>query len=790
MKNLKNTLGRFTVSVARISSNNAIISVIERHMDKVFDHKNSESKIYESWEQSGFFKPENSLKLHGPKGTYSILMPPPNANAALHCGHATYSIQDLMIRFKRMQGYETVYFPGTDHAGFETQVVYERNLKADGKSRFDFDRETFYNNVLNFVKDNSMVAVNQLKRIGMSCDWDRLTFTLDPQVVDFVLDTFIRMNKDGMVYRDGYMVNYSTFHGTTFSDLETDYKDTVSPLYYVKYTFADDSSRFITVATVRPETIYADVAIAVNPKDSRYKDVVGKKVINPLTGVEIPIIADDYVEIEFGTGALKITPAHDFNDYKIGKKHNLPLISLINLDGRMNENAKDVQGMFPKEARVKTAEILQFSNHIEKIDEKYQNRVLVDYKDGFPIEPMLLPNWFIKIDVVADMAIQAIEDEEVKFNLPEWKRDILYWVKEKKPWPISRQTIFGIRIPVWYSVDENPAMVVSFLNKDKRLVNGKISELLNTYDLDEIKSGLQRIFADTNAKFEVSKNAPSSKHLQETDTFDTWFSSGQWPFVTMLKNPSDKEKYFPTSFLDSGYDIMFFWITRMIMFSKYLSGGLVPFKNVYFHGMVTDKNGKKMSKSKGNVINPMDMIEKYGSDALRMSLIVGGNTEARISPFDEEKVRGYRNFANKIWNMGRFIELKRADFEDYKTQFKDFDIKKVQAPSDEKLLNELNSLVEKTTEYLENFKFKYAGEALYHFIWDDLANNYLESIKNRTDINALLTLDYTFKTSLKLLHPYMPFITESVWQELYSEIHINCEHPMLILSEWPKPHNG
>ena len=747
-------------------------------MEKVYDHKNLESSLYELWEKIGAFKPENGLNTQ--KSTYSVLMPPPNANASLHCGHATYSIQDVMIRFKRMQGFESVYFPGTDHAGFETQVVYERNLKAEGKSRFDFDRETFYNNVLAFVKENSDVAISQLKRLGMSCDWDRLTFTLDDSVIDFVLDTFIKMNTDGMVYRDGYMVNYSTYYGTTFSDLETDYKDTVSPLYYVKYFLVEDSSKFITVATVRPETIFADVAIAVNPKDKKYKDLVGKFVINPLTQVQIPIIEDDYVEIEFGTGALKITPAHDFNDFKIGQKHKLPLISLINLDGKMNENAGVLKGLFPKEARPKSAELLQKTGNLEKIDDKYQNRVLVDYKDGFPIEPMLLPNWFIKVDTLADMAIKSIENDSVKFNLPEWKRDILKWVQEKKPWPISRQTIFGIRIPVWYSIAENPTMVISFMNEKKELINGKASDLIKIYSLVEITTGLQKVFADQDAKFVVSKVSPGEDFLQETDTFDTWFSSGQWPFVTMLKYADDKAKYFPTKFLDSGYDIMFFWIVRMLMFSLYLENK-VPFENVYFHGLVTDKNGKKMSKSKGNVVSPIEIIEKYGADSLRMSLLVGGNTEARLSPFDEEKVRGYRNFANKIWNIGRFIQLKRSEYPDYIEKYAIFDATMLNDESDKSLVSNLNNLIKNATLNLDSYKFKFAGESIYHFIWDELANDYLEKIKDRKDIESILTLDHAFRDSLKLISPFMPFITEAVWQELYKD----TEQETIILSTWP-----
>lgn len=746
-------------------------------MDKTFNHSVKESEIYSYWENHKLFSPEgvDSLRakfnIKGNKNSYSVLMPPPNANAALHCGHATYSIQDLMIRFKRMQGFDALYLPGTDHAGFETQVVYERKLKKEGKSRFDFDRKTLFDNILNFVHENSDLAISQLKRLGMSADWDRNTFMLDQKVVDFVYQTFIKMFNDGMVYRDGYMVNYSTFHGTTFSDLETEYKDSISPLYYVKYALENNSEEYITVATVRPETIYADVAIAINPKDKRYAKYKGQKVVNPLNGRVMPIIEDEYVDIEFGTGALKITPGHDINDYKIGKAHNLEVISLINLDGLMNENASECQGMYPNQARLKAAELLMAKNALDKVDEKYENRVLVDYKDGLPIEPMVLPNWFLDMNKLGDLAINSIQSGEVKFNLPSWKRDVLRWISDKKPWPISRQTVFGIRIPVWYEIDETDSLHVSFIDKEGNNKQGRVSDLLETYTLDEIKSGLQKVLANVNAKYVVSIESPGENYLPETDTFDTWFSSGQWPLSTTGYPESEiYKKYFPTDFLDSMWDIMFFWIARMIMISKYITGK-APFKMVYFHGAITDKHGVKMSKSKGNVINPMEYVEKYGADALRMGIIVGGNTEAKTSPLDEDKVRGYRNFANKIWNIARFLEMKEQD-----------SLIESESPQeeDEKILNDLNELKVYVTKNIEKMKYKQAGEELYQFIWERLANDYLEKNKSRTDSQFTQTLRYVFETGIKLLHPYMPFITEAVWQE------INPQKEPLIISEWPK----
>lgn len=756
-------------------------------MDKIYDFKNQENKIYDYWEENKLFSPESASEIKKEmlisKKPYAVCMPPPNANASLHCGHATYAIQDLMVRFKRMQGYDAIILPGTDHAGFETQVVYERTLKKEGKSRFDFDRETLYNDILNFVKMNSDVAISQLKKLGIGADWDRNTFMLDQKVIDTVYDTFIKMHKDGYVYRSGYMVNFSTFHGTTFSDLETQYKDSVSPLYYVKYKIKS-SDKYITVATVRPETIYADVAIAVNPDDSRYKDLIGSIAINPLNNKEMKIIGDAYVDVEFGTGALKITPGHDFNDYEIGKKHGLETISVISLSGQMINTGDDsIDGLYPKQARIKVGEILLGNGSLEKIDEKYENRVLVDYKDQSPIEPLVIPNWFINMEKLSDLAIDAVEKNKVKFYLPRWKKEVLRWLKEKRPWPISRQTVFGIRIPAWYSVLGNESKItVSFIDKKGTkklgtLFNGTIAYLISTegFSLDEIKEGLQKVYVTEDVIPVVQKDCPGDLFVQETDTFDTWFSSAQWPLTTTnYPNGEEFKKYFPTAFLDTMWDILFFWVARMIMMSLYLTGE-VPFKLVYLHGAITDKSGAKMSKSKGNVINPMDFVEKYGADALRMGIIVGGNTSSKLTPLDEDKVRGYRNFSNKIWNIGRYVDGKMKD----STLI---DVSKISAFSDKadiELLSDLNKLVEEVTLSIEKYNFKNAGELTYQFIWDRLANGYLESIKDRNDANAISVLKYAFETSLKLLHPYMPFITEAMWKELGYKSSI-------MMSDWPQ----
>jgi valyl-tRNA synthetase len=761
---------------------------MNKEMEKKYNHIEAEPRVYKMWEDLDVFSPEGAQKLRerygfkNRKETFCVLMPPPNANAPLHCGHATYAIQDLMTRFYRMRGYKALYLPGMDHAGFETQVVYERKLKKEGKSRFDFDSETLYENILEFVKENSEVAIDQFKKLGMSADWNRNVFMLEDKVTDLVLETFEKMYKDELVYRDFYLVNYSPIHGTTFSNLETTHKETISPLYYVKYRIKD-TDQFITVATVRPETIFADVALAVNPKDKRFKKLVGKKVINPLNEAEMLVIEDPHVDMEFGTGALKVTPGHDFNDFEIGKKNDLKMISVINLEGRMINTSGEVDGLKVKKAREVTAGILEGMGALEKVDEKYTNNLLVDYKDGKPIEPMLLPNWFVKMHDLASEAIESIEGEKVKFNTPLWKNESIRWLKEIKDWPISRQIVFGIRIPVWYNVEENPNIFVRFLDKKGESVEGEVGVLLGKYSTEEISSGLQKLIAPIDAKHEISRESPGEAFLQETDTFDTWFSSGQWPLTTLGfkhdgKHEKDFEEFFPTTLMDSMWDILFFWIARMIMFSLYLTKK-IPFEHVYIHGRITDKHGKKMSKSLGNVINPVEFIDKYGADALRMGILVGGNTAARNTSLSEDKVRGYRNFSNKIWNMARFMNLMTVD---YGKRVPDFSKKLKLTEEDKELLKELEKLIETSTKGLEEHKFKETGDSLYHFIWDVLADKYIEVVKNREDKDvALSVLHYTFSVCLKLLHPFMPFVTEEVWSHIFEE-----NTPPLAISTWPQ----
>lgn len=765
-------------------------------LSKRFDHQNEEVAVMDLWDQEKIGRPN----VDSEKEPFSVLMPPPNANASLHAGHAMYVIQDIMVRFKRMQGHPTVWIPGTDHAGFESQFVYEKHLKKEGKSRFQFDRETLYQNIEEFVKENSGLIINQMKRLGFSADWERLTFMLDDNVVNTVLDTFIKLEQEGKIYRDAYIVNYCPKLGTTFSDIEVKYEDQKTPLYYINYRFSDGEPRLITtpqgeqelmnitIATVRPETIFADVAIAIHPDDPRAQSLVGEFVRNPLTFAPIPIIADKEVDPEFGTGMLKITPAHDVTDFAIGKRHNLPLYQTINTFGKIDldwwnpsdsplqKRAQIIKEQFHNlsifHGRPAVVKLLTAENAIDRIDEKYQNRVALSYKGDHPIEPLPYPNWFLQMSDLAKLGKQAVNDGEVNIIPKRFNKQYFDWLNNIRDWPISRQIVWGIRMPVWYSVDENPDIFVSFLIDDQRHNLTLAEAQKQGFTTAQISAGLQTLTAPVGSKYKVCKTSPGGNYLQETDTFDTWFSSGQWPLTTTgYPDGEDFQRFYPTSMLDSMWDILFFWIARMIMLGKYLTRsdenpqGTAPFKTVYLHSMVTDSKGAKMSKSKGNVVNPLDIVEKFGADALRISLIAGSAPGNPIA-LSEPKVKGYRNFANKIWNIGRFIQLAAADLPNQELP----SVKEVTdnlQSTDKVILEKLQTIKTETTNYLENYRFSDAALGLYDFVWNEFANTYLEENKERTDKAVYLAVvSEIYFSSLKLLHPFMPFVTESLWQKL------------------------
>lgn len=762
-------------------------------MTPAYSHKDYEADIYKLWEESGAFNPDTQKNADPKKSPYTILLPPPNANASLHAGHAMFVIEDILIRYHRMLGEPTLWVPGTDHAGFETQYVYEKKLAKEGTSRFQFDRQTLYKDIYAFVQQNSGTIFDQLKTLGFSCDWSRSTFMLDEKVVSTVYNTFVKMEKDGLVYRDNYIVNYSPKAGTTFSELEVDHVERVDPLYYIQY------GPFV-IATVRPETKFRDVALAANPNDPRYKEWIGKTIsFQGLLGeVEMVVLPDPEVDMEFGTGIMKVTPAHDAHDFALGKKHNLPVTPIIDLMGKMDfswyieshknpesedekkylERALKYHGKKVSEARKLIADDMKEAGMIVKIDEKYTHNVAVAYKTGGDIEPMVMPNWFISTKQLAKPAIDAAKEKKVQFVPARFEQTYYQWMENIRDWPISRQIVWGIRIPAWYDVSKNPDIVVTFLSATQNRVTSPISVAVREYTLEEISKGLQTLRAPINAEFILSKESPGPQFLQETDTFDTWFSSGQWPLTTLgFPDSPDFKKHYPTQVLDTMWDILFFWVARMIMFGLYQTGE-VPFSTVYLHSMVTDEKGAKMSKSKGNVVNPIELVEKYGADALRMALVAGSAPGNPIA-LSENKVRGYRNFSNKLWNVGRYIEglHQKAGTVNAKTI--------TLQEEDTALLAELDSLITISTANIEKFRFSDAAIGLYDFVWNRVASDYLEKTKTRTDIETVFsTLFRVFSTCLHLLHPFIPFVTEAIWSE-WKKSGIVQGDDLLITSSWP-----
>lgn len=575
-------------------------------MDKVYDHTKVEDALYREWEEKGYFKPE----VNSEGEPYSIILPPPNANAPLHFGHAMYVIEDILIRYHRMRGFKTLWEPGADHAGFETQFVFEKKLAEQGKSRFDFDRETLYQMILEFVQGNRPVMEGQLRKLGFSLDWSRKKLTIDPEIVAIVYKNFKKLYDDGLAYRAKRLVNYCTFDGTSFSDLEVIHEERQSPLYYIKYGP-------LVLATTRPETKFGDTAVAVNPNDERYKKYVGTELdIETVLGKsKIKVVADEMVDMEFGTGVVKITPAHDFNDFDVAKRHDLPLKQVIGFDGRMMEEAGEFAGLYVKQARKAVVEKMQEKGLIEKIDENYNNRVGLCYKCKNVLEPLPLEQWFIKMEPLARPAIDAVKNGDTKIYPVSFDKLYFQFLENIRDWNISRQVVWGIRIPAWKNKKTGEWMVT----------DGKAPE--------------------------------GEEWEQDSDTFDTWFSSSQWPFATLMTtNENDYETFYPTNVMETGYDILRWWVARMMMMGLYATGK-VPFKNVVLHGLVNDPLGKKMSKSKGNVVNPLELVDQYGADAVRFALVYGtalGNDQALSYP----KLEAARRFTNKLWNIARFVEMK------------------------------------------------------------------------------------------------------------------------------------
>lgn len=750
-------------------------------MDKAYNPE-GETKIYNLWLESGVFTPKvpkDPAKARIEKEPFTIILPPPNANNPLHAGHALYTVEDIMARYHRMLGDPTLWLPGTDHAGIETQFVFEKYLQKQGKSRFDYDRETLFKMIFEYVNENRDVAKNQLKRLGFSLDWTREKFTMDEDHIARVYAVFNRMINEGLVYRDEKIVNYCTFCGTAFSNLEVEHKTVHSHLWYIKYGP-------LTVATTRPETMLGDTAVAVNPKDKRYQSLIGKTITLPLVNKEIPVIGENTVDIEFGTGAVKVTPSHSPEDYDMAKIHGLEFIRIFDYDGKSNNNVpKKYQNLYPNQVRQMVLDDLESEGLLVKTED-YSHEVGHCYKCGRPIEPITAPQWFVKIKPLAEKAIDVVKKDEIKIFPSRFKKSFLTWMKDIKDWPISRQIVWGHRIPVWYNLDENQNINITFINSKNETISGEWHDLIKNNSYQEIEAGLQSLIAPTSSKYYLSLSEAKKTGqniLQETDTFDTWFSSGQWPYSTLGWDPEGKhspdfEYFYPTTVLDTMWDILFFWVARMIMFGLYTTGQ-IPFKVAHMHSRVTDSKGQKMSKSKGNVIDPLTMSDVYGADALRMALVIGVAPGSDIS-LSEDKIRAQRNFVNKIWNASRFIEMLIERLNPSKVSL-EIDKKKL-TDDDKKILSSLKKIISSTTKNLENYRFGQASEDLYQFFWKEFCDVYIESAKNRGEevIPVLLTV---LITSLKLLHPFIPFITETIYQDLIEKYKLPKE--LLISSIWP-----
>ncbi|MBI2338166.1 valine--tRNA ligase [Candidatus Daviesbacteria bacterium] len=755
-------------------------------MEKVYDQTKVEPKWYDIWEKAGYFQPEIN-----PEGKpYTIILPPPNANAPLHFGHALYTVEDILIRYHRMKGEAALWLPGSDHAGFETQVVFEKHLEKTGKSRFDFDRETLYKMIWDFVQANKGTMEGQLRKLGFSVDWSREKFTLDPDIVKVVYKTFKKLFNDGLAYRGLRLVNYCTRHGTSFSDLEVIYEDRTTPLYYIKYGP-------LTLATVRLETKFGDTAVAVHPDDKRYQKYIGETLsIETVLGpAKIKVIADKAVDPNFGTGVIKVTPAHAPIDFEIGQRHNLEIRQVIGFDGRLNEKAGKFAGMRVKEARKAIAVEMQEKGLIEKMDENYKNRVGVCYKCGTEIEPLPLEQWFLKMDGLAKTAIEAVNGERsrtIKIVPKNWETTYFNWLENLKDWNISRQIVWGMQIPAWRCIKCSEVKS----QKSKVKTTTKSSKLNNTIWI--VTEG---------EKPEKCPDCGSAQLEQDPDVFDTWFSSGQWPFATLQSTkPEDFDKFYPTSVMETGYDILLFWVARMVMLGIYITGK-IPFKDILLHGKVLDPLGKKMSKSKGNVVDPIEIANLYGADALRMALMYG-NAFGHDQALSHPKLQAMRNFTNKLWNIGRFI----IDFapEDAKhlnptavilgrDPVSKYGVNSATTPEstnhtdsglttfarmtgknedDKQILEKLSQTIKTVTKALDSYRFHDGSDALYEFIWHEFADKYIESTKDRR-AQAQPVLEYVFRTSLELLHPFMPFITEELWQKLPHE------GKTIMVTKWP-----
>ena len=686
-----------------------------------------EDKIYSLWENSQAFVPIDN----GSKASFSIVVPPPNANGNLHIGHAlTMAIQDIIIRFQRMQNKSVLFLPGADHAGFETQVVFEKQLAEQGKSRFDFSREELYNKIWNFVDLNKDNYQTQFRKLGASVDWNYFTFTLDDKIKDRANLTFKKMWDEGLIYRGERLVNFCTFHGTAFADIEVEYKEVSGSLWEIKYPLTDGKDS-IVIATTRPETLLGDTAVAVHPNDKKLAKYIGKTVRLPLTKREIPVIADDMVDRKFGTGAVKITPAHDPNDFEVGERHDLPLISVIGHDGLMTAEAgENYRGLSFEQARKKVVLDLTAQGLVNKIS-PHLHSVGHCYKCGTIIQPLIREQWFIDMKPLSVKAVEVLKKNQIKFYPSQKLNQLITYLEGLRDWNISRQIAWGIPIPAF----------------------------VNTENPDDW------IF-DTRTNLETLK-INNKTYQRDPDVFDTWFSSSQWPFATLDYPDGEAYKqFYPLSLMETGFDILNQWVARMIMLGIYITEK-IPFEAVYLHGLVLDEHGAKMSKSKGNVVNPMDVVNEYGSDALRMGIITG-QSAGNNQPFTTAKVIGARNFCNKLWNIARYIEGNSNNTSGSSPS--------PETIADHWVLSVLHNASNQIAKFLSEYRLSEAYDCLYHTVWNEVADWYIEASKQGAGKGML---EYVLQVILKLAHPFAPFVTEAIWQTLNQD-------QLLILSSWPK----
>ncbi|MBQ8784475.1 MAG: valine--tRNA ligase [Alphaproteobacteria bacterium] len=714
-------------------------------LEKTYDPKNFEEKIYASWEEKEYFKPNMNKN----KEAFAVVIPPPNVTGVLHMGHSlNYTLQDILVRYNRMLGKNVLWQPGTDHAGIATQMVVERNLAAEGITRHDLGREKFIETVWQWKEKSGGTICKQLRRLGASCDWSRLRFTMDEGLSRAVRKIFVNLYKDGLIYKAKKLVNWDSKFMTAVSDLEVIQKETVGKMYYYKYPIKGEENEFVHIATTRPETMFGDTAVAISKDNEKLKHLIGKECIIPIINKAIPIVADEHADPEKGTGAVKITPAHDFNDFEVGKRHNLPLVNILNPDATLNENTP-FEGMDTQSARKKTIETLESMGLMDKIED---HPMVIPYGDrsGVVIEPLMTDQWFVDAPKLAVEAMRVVENGEMEFVPKTYEKTYFEWMRNIQPWCISRQLWWGHQMPIWYGPDET---IFCEENEEEALVAAE---------------------KHYGKKVELRR---------ETDVLDTWFSSGLWAFST-LGWPDKSEfldTFYPTSVLVTGFDIIFFWVARMMMMSMYMMKK-VPFKKCYIHGLVRDEHGQKMSKSKGNTVDPMEIIEKYGADALRF-FMAAMETQGRDINISESRIQGYRNFATKLWNSARFGEMNECVFNS------DFDTAKVSHPVNKWIIEKVKQTSNELTENLNSYRFSDSANGVYQFVWGSFCDWYIEMIKpilygedEQAKAETRATFAWVLNRILIILHPFMPFVTAELWNNYHSEEDI-------INAQWPAKEN-